>query len=446
MKFIVSLFVIVSYSAFSQLVNYNDVGVIINDNSQESIDIANYFQGARNIPAQNMIHINAPTTEQIDSATFQSIRAQIENYLISNNLADSLNYLVTTKGVPLKINSGCVVNPGTGSCSSFDSDLALILGTYSSFILGGQVINPYHGSTKHFSRDSVGIYLVTRLTGYTKQDVYKMIDHSGPNTGVDQAAAEAIIDMNNATGGDSAYFVDVCLQPAYDTITGYNWNTQFDHNTNPLLNQNQVFTYLSTGHGPLNNVNLNYTWLFGSFSAMSTCNTAATFDSASNPSNDFLVADLIASGCTAGYGHVNCIFFGQIISFDILVDRYLDPNNDYNLAESYYMAEKTLSWQSVIVGDPKASIYISNVASVEALAANSITIYPNPTADQFRIHGINQLTGEISLSITAIDGSVVEIDKEVTDGKSYQLTASGVYFVNVYADGNHLGTYRVVKR
>jgi hypothetical protein len=39
-------------------VNYNDVAVIVNDNSQSSQDIANYFKVKRNIPAQNIIHIN----------------------------------------------------------------------------------------------------------------------------------------------------------------------------------------------------------------------------------------------------------------------------------------------------------------------------------------------------------------------------------------------------
>ena len=72
--------------AFSQVVDYADVGVIINDNSQTSIDIGTYFQQERNIPNENMIHVSAPVTEEIDSSEFEHIRIQIENYLTTSNL------------------------------------------------------------------------------------------------------------------------------------------------------------------------------------------------------------------------------------------------------------------------------------------------------------------------------------------------------------------------
>ena len=38
---------------------------------------------------------------------------------------------------------------------------------------------------------------------------------------------------------------------------------------------------------------------------------------------------------------------------DILFDRYTD---NYNLAESYYMASQSIGWMDVIVGDPKTVI------------------------------------------------------------------------------------------
>jgi len=38
----------------------------------------------------------------------------------------------------------------------------------------------------------------------------------------------------------------------------------------------------------------------------------------------------------------------------VLFDRY---TNGYNLAESYYMASRSLSWMDVVVGDPKTTVY-----------------------------------------------------------------------------------------
>jgi uncharacterized protein (TIGR03790 family) len=446
MKFIVSFFIITSLSAFSQTVPYSDVGVIVNDNSQVSVEIGNYFQNARNIPAQNMIHINAPSDEVINSVQFDQIRVQIENYLLSSGLQNSLNYLVTTKGVPLRIDSvDCLQNPST-YCASFDADIALILGPWNTHISNTYYPNPYFGKDEHFSRDTFGFYLVTRLDGYTKEDVFHLIDNSGPNTGLDPQNYHAVLDLNLASGSDSSYFVDMHLQPAYDTLLNANWNATIDYSDVPLINQPNVFAYYTTGHGPINSVDLNYTWSPGSFSSMSTCGTASTFNSTSNTSNSFLIADLIAEGCTAAHGHVNCIYFSQIFNFDILVHRYLDPIKDYNLAESYYMADRSLSSQTVIIGDPKASVFIANSASLSTLANDMIKLFPNPTMDEFKISGINEFHGGVSLSITSIDGSIIAIDEEVNEGDSFDLIVSGVYFVNVFSDGALIGTHKVIKR
>ena len=107
--------------------SYNDVAVIINTNSTLSDSIGKYFIGARNIPASNVIYISAPVTEEIDSLQFENLRNQVEQHLITNNLVESINYLVTTKGVPLKVFRGNTFSTSSGS-SSVESELCLILG------------------------------------------------------------------------------------------------------------------------------------------------------------------------------------------------------------------------------------------------------------------------------------------------------------------------------
>lgn len=94
MKILFPIGVILGYilpiNLLGQTTNYNDVAVIVNDNSPVSVEIANYFKNARSIPNENIIHINASTNEQIDSLEFVSIRTQIEDYLISSNLVNQL--------------------------------------------------------------------------------------------------------------------------------------------------------------------------------------------------------------------------------------------------------------------------------------------------------------------------------------------------------------------
>lgn len=445
--FILVAVLTVSSFSFSQT-TYNDVAVIVNTNSQNSIDIANYFQQARNIPAQNMIYVSAPTTEDIDSATFEALRGQIEDYLTQNNLVDSFNYLVTTKGVPLTVETGCFNsgNQGSGQCATVDNELTMILGPYAGSIgQNGSAMNPIHNTTAHFSRSATGLYLVTRLDAYTVNDVYNLIDRSGPSTGVNKASSQAIIDLNAASGADSVYFYENVILPPYDTLTANGWTAQIDANTNPLLNQNIVSAYVYGGGGPLLNVDLNYTWTEGSIASMSTCGTAYTFDQAQNTLNYLTVSDLIADGCTGAYGHVECLYFSQVLRSDILMNRYFNETESYNLAESFYMAERFLSWQTVIVGDPKTSIFVDNLAETGTQEEVAFSIYPNPSSGTFNIRAGGNIE---SLVVYDMKGTVIKMLDHLSGSQTaldLNGYSEGVYIVQTIVDGSPIKERVVVQ-
>ena len=148
--------------------DYSDVLLILNNNSDFSKEIGSYFLQFFDA---HVVYVDAPTKETISRSEFDDVRAQIENHLEGNSLTDRINYLVTTKGVPLRVS-------GTGN-AAFDSELTLILGQYASYI--GQDSyrpNPYHNSSDRFSRDDHDIYLVTRITGYTTEEAKGIIDKS----------------------------------------------------------------------------------------------------------------------------------------------------------------------------------------------------------------------------------------------------------------------------
>ena len=129
--------------------NYNDVLVVINSNSTISDSIGTYFATARNIPAVNIARIAVSTSEEIDSTEFNKLRSQLENYITGHNLQNQINYIVTTKGVPLKVNRGNTFSTSSPS-SSVESELTLILGPYSSTIGGnGPIISPYAWQDAH---------------------------------------------------------------------------------------------------------------------------------------------------------------------------------------------------------------------------------------------------------------------------------------------------------
>ena len=423
------------FKGISQTTNYNDVAVIINLNSEISQTIGNHFKTERNIPSQNLIFVDAPTSEVIDSTQFVLIRTQIENYLINNNLKDSINYFVTTKGVPLKIGTNCVFDDFPGmSCASFDSEIGLILGDYTSFIgKSGHLTNPYYGLNAHFSKATFGFYLVTRLDGYSLSDVINLINNSGSGIGINKNSAKTVVDVSNGYDQDSIYFSDVFI-PAYDFLSENSWNSILDLNFPALKEQTNVFLYLGVGHGPLPFQQLDYEFVNGSASIMEMCSSSFTFDFDAKGTNDLLLGDLIAEGCTAGYGNVDYIFFGNIMSPELFVERYLNPSENFNLAEAFYMAGRTLSWQTVVIGDPKSNITIDNTAGLITQNLNEPSIYPNPSSGNVTIETTEKI---ISVSVLDLKGSLLydfsNLDNtEVTFDLSDLI--AGPYLIQIVTD------------
>ena len=65
----------------------SEIAVLINDNDPQSVDVANYYQQKRNIPNQNMIHLNFDQNKLypgftanngIDPADFALLKAQVD--------------------------------------------------------------------------------------------------------------------------------------------------------------------------------------------------------------------------------------------------------------------------------------------------------------------------------------------------------------------------------
>jgi hypothetical protein len=68
-------------------IQISEIAVLINDNDPQSVEIANYYQRVRNIPSQNMIHLNFDqnkiypgftVNQGIDPADFAVLKAQVD--------------------------------------------------------------------------------------------------------------------------------------------------------------------------------------------------------------------------------------------------------------------------------------------------------------------------------------------------------------------------------
>ncbi|MCF6176477.1 MAG: fibronectin type III domain-containing protein [Victivallaceae bacterium] len=169
---------------------YDDVLLVINDNSPQSIEIGNYFQQQRKLPLINVCHIrtkdaqlSTDVTQMTPEAEASAINA-IRNYLVNNNLEDKINYIVLTRGIPY----WATHIEQSGTRHLFDLQLLTSLADlkYGS----GSIFkfNPfYYYITENFenlvdykfTKAKYGYYIVTRLDGPGVSGVKQQIDSSG---------------------------------------------------------------------------------------------------------------------------------------------------------------------------------------------------------------------------------------------------------------------------
>jgi len=340
---------------FNTYAAHQDVLLITNDNAPISGQIADYFAQARNIGPEHIVHIAAATTETITRQQFtDTIRGPIEQFLTSNGIEDRINYIVTTKGVPLRISGSSLDR------ASVDSELTLILSPSADMIgSSGSVQNPYVNAEYPFSRRTYGVYLVTRLTGYTFDDVVQLIDNAAGALG---ATGRFVFDVDPTKDSSPGFKIgNDWMRAAAPITTAAGYDTLLDETTTFLTGEVDVLGYASWGSNDANDTNnaiVGFGWVSGALAETYVSTSARTF-TAPPVYGQSLIADLIAEHVTGAKGYVYEPYLAAIAHPDILFDRY---TKGYNLADSYYMASTSMSWMDVVVGDPKTRL--SNAIAV----------------------------------------------------------------------------------
>lgn len=359
------------------LESYDDVLVIINQNSTISDSVGRYFASMRNIPEINLLRINAPTTEEIDSVTFNSIKNQIENYIIQNNLINKINYIVTTKGVPLKVNRGNTFST-TSPSASVESELTLILSANANRIgCNGYITSPYFLKKEKFSRSKFDIFLVTRLDGYNFEDIKGIIDKSSRYLWID-STMQFVFDQDPMWNNSIPYLNNAMIY-ANTLLQQKGLKTILDNSTIFLTQKQNVIGYTSFGsndysaHLYTTNAKPQHNWAPGAIAETYVSTSGRTFTKPVTYGQS-LIADLIAEGITGAKGYVYEPYSNAMAIVWHLFDMYTDG---YNLAESFYSASRALSWMDVVIGDPKMRIFTPKTSLVNFFAnriANSLNI------------------------------------------------------------------------
>lgn len=402
-------------------INPENVLVLYNDDQGASgpgSQIANYYQQARpGVHLAPLSGIDAILTgafgEDVSGQDYLDvIKPQVDSAIAA--IPDVIDVIVTTKGLPLRIDTGPqpVGDPTDPTnwkrFSSLESELTRVdsidtIGKMGNQFLGGfpQIDgsfahNPYYalnnintpfahvGSGGFFNSD---FRLSSRLDGYSVESVMASIDRAqnayivptGHFIILDDTGFTSVDQMTNGTGpGIGAFETITSLYPD-DGVTNP-VPVILDHtNTAMTTSYRDVLGYVShgTNDGVNHGLSDNYLGQFVdgvfvpgeldfNFAAGAVFHTHESFNAQSfhpdNPQVDGLVADWIEQGGTAGLGHVAEPQNGHVnVTNEDLFYRMLLPaggaaaapgTEGMTFVESAWYATRQLSFVNTVVGDP----------------------------------------------------------------------------------------------
>jgi uncharacterized protein (TIGR03790 family) len=332
------------------------VVVVKNLDSADSIAIADYYARKRNLPSENICAIRMADVEECSAKDYsEQLKAPLKQFLARLNRP--IDYIVLTKGIPIRIHEG------SGGGLSVDSLVASIDRTEFPGFPGGvepmMAGNPYFNRAERFSHARFGIYLVTRLIGYTRADCLRLVDnslaakrrngpfllHAGP--GHNDAGFQSInVGMRHANEIlasrhlNSVFGTDDPFPGGYKDLMGY-----YSWGSNDLKFDKRA--YNSLGFAP------------GGIAETAVSTSARTFADPKAPWQS-LIGDLVAQGATGCKGYVSEPGAMAIAHADILFDRY---TAGFNLAESYYMASMNVHCKDMVIGDPLCAPYANEQAA-----------------------------------------------------------------------------------
>ena len=241
---------------YESVIDYSDVGVLINNLSEESQTIGWAFVAARNISLDRVFVFNqsgTPTGETVNRNQFNTYFATPFLEMLQNRSSvNSLNYLVTTKGIPLRISGG-------NDKASFDQELSLLGGAYNSTIganyWGTHDYGPLAGKAMEpFTRSKYGFFLVTRLTGYTVETALDLIERANQSLG---NQGTFVLDLATNRNNSGYKFWNDDLYTANTTLSSMGVPVLFDEETEFITNVSNVMGYASWGSND-GNWNRNY--------------------------------------------------------------------------------------------------------------------------------------------------------------------------------------------
>jgi uncharacterized protein (TIGR03790 family) len=335
--------------------------VVINDDSAASKAIGSYYAAKRHIPTRNICRIHCTDAEEIDEAAFSSaLLAPVAIALSKAPLDKTVDFIVLTKGIPLRIHSDIVPKDPRFSPNGDSVDERLACQDVAG--MGSPSKNPFFNSETRFSHEKTGLYLVTRLDGYTVEDAEALVNRS---LAAMPAKGTFLLDGCPARSGGSDPSelglppLNKALDLAAKSLRARGFHVMLDQTQTFVGEIPDLMGYWSWGsndphfHLALYKGN---TYRPGAIAETAVSTSARTM--LPTTGGQSLIADLVTSGVTGVKGYVSEPYTIAMARPNILFDRY---TRGWTLAEAFYCASPLIHWKGLVLGDPLCAPYATEV-------------------------------------------------------------------------------------
>ena len=323
-----------------------NVLVVVNKNNADSKQIAAYYVAKRKIPARNVLYVQSPANDEFMNMQeyYGMLEKPIKAYLKKTGLP--IDYIVTTRGIPIK-------PIGAGSGMSVDSMLAAMDLNITVDRPQQGTANPYFGKDEHFSHKKFGIYLVTRLDGYTVQDAKALVDRSlaaKPQKGT------FLIDTTPQRSEGGYGVMTKRMEQAHEEIIRKGYVCYYDNKDEFVGDLKNLMGYFSWGSNDKAYSLAKYKsneFRPGAIAETAVSSSARTLKR-TNDGGQSLITDLVEAGVTGVKGYTSEPTLNAVADPRILFSAYL---SGFNLAESFYVASRWICWKDLVLGDPLCNPY-----------------------------------------------------------------------------------------
>lgn len=332
--------------------------VVCNEYDTDSVRIASYYLQKRKISRDQLVSLKTGTDENISPEKYEvEIEKPIRAALEKNK---NIDFIVLTKGVPLRLvdEGGYSVDATLAGMNLTVKPIGQTPGKFGITEANPEkairrCISPYFGSKEPFSSQKFGMYLVTRLTGYTYLDCVQLIDNSIAATA---SKAPILLDSQPKFKQGTPYWdMEKSMKAANELLTKAGVNVVYDQTEEFVSGKEALAGYSSWGSNDSNfdaRAYKSIKFVPGAIAETFVSTSGRTFNPATGGQS--LIADLVHQGVTGVKGYVSEPFTFALCRSEILFDKYM---NGANLAESFYAASPIVKWKDIVVGDPLCRPY-----------------------------------------------------------------------------------------